>query len=110
MYLTKAQINGLRDIGKGRLTVLRPELVAFFLDNGLIYESLLGWSTTEKASQWLSETRREHEQLQTDFSENKFTTGRRDAFSNSDGPIVKRKHKDPMSYGRRVETKYKEIK
>lgn len=110
MYLSKAQINGLRDIGKGRHTVLRPELVAFFLDNGLIYEELLGWRTTEKASEWLAETIREHEQLQADFSTNKFTTGRRESFSNSDGPIVERKHKDPFSYGRRVETKYKEIK
>jgi len=109
MYLSKAQVDGLRDIVRGTETVIRPELVAFYLDNGLLLRELFGWQYSEKATQWLAETRRENEQLQKDFSTNKFTTDKREAFSNRDGPIVERKHKNPFAGARRIETKYKEI-
>lgn len=100
----------MRDIVDGKVTVMRPELLAFYLDNGLLCEELFGWLYTEKAAQWLAETRRESEQLQKDFSTNKFTTDKRESFSNSDGPIVERKHKNPFAGARRIETKYKETK
>jgi hypothetical protein len=112
MYLSKAQVEGLSDIVGGEVTVMHPALVAFYLDNGLLVEELFGWRYSDKAGEWLAETRRENEQLQVDFSENKFTTGKRESWSNSDGPIVERKHKGMpnMSKKASVETKYKEIK
>jgi hypothetical protein len=110
MYLSKAQVDGLRDIETGRVTVIRPELVAFYLSHGLLVQELFGWQYSEKAKQWLEETRRENEQLKVDFSGNKYATGKREAFSSSDGAIVERKHKNPFSGARRIETKYKEIK
>lgn len=110
MYLSKAQVDGLSDIVGDEVTVIHPAMVAFFLGNGLLVQELFGWRYSEKAGQWLEETRIENEQLKKDFSTNKFETDRREAFSNSDGPIVKPKRKDPMSYRHPVETKYKEIK